>query len=193
MATVSTQIDIFDYIRLLSSPYSTCLLNRTLETIVTNVIEKREYLETYESYLRDAFGDIKLMRDALLKRFDPDSFDTLVGTGLSGALVVPRLADMLGKHWAIVRKPYDVRKPHDGSTSHSSNLVEGRIGHSWLFVDDQRASGRTERRVIEAISDIARSEDFPTKHVGTFLYLGSTTQTTTSNPNQCKCGEGCMW
>src|SRR5690242_12227601 len=54
--------------------------------------------------------------------------DTLVGSGLSGTLVVPSLARACDvPFWAIVRKE---------KTTHTSRLVEGAIGDRWLFVDD---------------------------------------------------------
>jgi len=70
-------------------------------------------------------------------------YDTMVGTGLSGALVVPLLARALGKHFAIVRK--------DAESTHSCNQIEGRIGRRWVFVDDFIVSGTTFSRVWQAV------------------------------------------
>lgn len=86
-------------------------------------------------------------------------FDSIVGTGLSGALVVPTLARELGKHWAIVRKS------NDGS--HSMNRIEGTIGTRWLFVDDLIASGNTEQRVKSAVLGATFGD---AKYIGTYLY-----------------------
>lgn len=85
-------------------------------------------------------------------------FDTMVGTGLSGALVVPRLAEALGKRWMVVRKP------NDGS--HSAQRGEGMLGRRWVFVDDFISTGATYFRVCKTIGDFP----FDTAHVGSYLY-----------------------
>lgn len=72
-------------------------------------------------------------------------FDTMVGTGLSGALVIPTLARKMGKFFFIVRKD---------ETTHSTKSGEGRIGRKWIFVDDLVYSGATHRRVRKAINAI---------------------------------------
>lgn len=86
-------------------------------------------------------------------------YDTLIGTGLSGALVVPMIARDLGKHWAVVRKP------NDGS--HSPDRAEGTIGERWVFVDDLVASGTTRNRVIDTVKAITGGR---TQFVGSYLY-----------------------
>jgi adenine/guanine phosphoribosyltransferase-like PRPP-binding protein len=70
-------------------------------------------------------------------------FDSIVGRGLSGALVIPTLAARLGCTFAIVRKPDDRR--------HSRSEIEGEIGDSWIFVDDLIASGATYRHTRDAV------------------------------------------
>jgi hypothetical protein len=75
-------------------------------------------------------------------------FDTLVGRGLSGALVIPRLADALGVKWLLVRKPED--------GSHSGKKAEGELGRKWLFVDDLICTGSTLREVHAAVMLVAR-------------------------------------
>lgn len=89
-------------------------------------------------------------------------YDTLVGTGLSGALVLPLLGLELGKHILIVRKP--------GERGHSASQVEGTLGHRWVFVDDFINTGATMRRVKDAVDVIARSMNFTADLVGSFLY-----------------------
>lgn len=114
---------------------------------------------SHASYMDPAFGDLADIADNMLNAFDTFdthpkcygalNFDTIVGTGLSGTLVVPYLGRAFGLHWAIVRKS-------DGS--HSSNMIEGEIGQSWLFVDDFICSGNTLIRVKEIVSRYCRSE-----------------------------------
>lgn len=100
-------------------------------------------LQVGASYFSEAFDDdsdtlVKTAR-TLLKDVD---FDTMVGTGLSGSLVIPVLARAFDVNFAIVRKE---PSPHD------SSLVVGRIGQRWLFVDDFVSGGETRRRVKEAV------------------------------------------
>lgn len=107
-------------------------------------------------YFSDVFGDWEVFLDQARKEFEhADDFDTIIGTGMSGCLVVPRLAADLGLHWAVVRKP-DVK-------SHSSKAVEGRVGKRWVFVDDFVSSGATYQRVRETVAKhqfIAKGHSF---------------------------------
>jgi adenine/guanine phosphoribosyltransferase-like PRPP-binding protein len=90
------------------------------------------------------------------------SFDTLVGTGLSGAVIVPRLAESLGVNWLLVRKR------NDGS--HSPQPCEGYLGRRWLFVDDLIDSGETLNRCRDIVARVAGLRRYATEHVGSYLY-----------------------
>jgi hypoxanthine phosphoribosyltransferase len=127
--------------------------------------------QIHSYYMREAFGDMsKLARRARL-RLEGVKFDTMIGTGLSGALVIPRLAAEFDAHWFIVRKEKD--------GSHSSYVGEGSIGKRWLFVDDLIDSGETLKRVQLAVKeacsskygvDYANYAPFDTEYVGAYLY-----------------------
>lgn len=129
----------------------------------------------HAAYLDHPFlGRDKIVRQAK-KHLNPDRFDTLVGRGMSGALVVPTLAHALKKNFVIVRKP------NDGS--HSGYDVEGALGARWIFVDDLIDSGETFRATKAAISEMAengahwnwrtgRFNMHATKFVGAYLYNG---------------------
>lgn len=96
-------------------------------------------------YLWDAFTEIDSITEAvseILTDIAPE-IDTLVGTGVSGALVVPYIGRVLDVHWALIRKPTE--------GSHSDLLVEGTIGECWVLVDDLIDTGATLKRVEEAI------------------------------------------
>lgn len=123
--------------------------------------EEREFIQLHQTYMSRAFGDIEAMAHELEEKVSSDKYDTMVGTGLSGALVLPRLAATLGKRWAIVRKA-------DGT--HSSNPIEGEIGRKWLFVDDLICSGNTLIKVYSSVSDMCRKFDFPSEFVGMYGY-----------------------
>jgi hypothetical protein len=97
----------------------------------------------HATYLKDIF----LCTDALLGFIETilarHDYDTIVGTGVSGCLLLLPLRERLKKHIAVVRKPRD--------GSHSFNLVEGTLGSRYVIVDDQVSSGQTVNNVIRAI------------------------------------------
>jgi adenine/guanine phosphoribosyltransferase-like PRPP-binding protein len=92
-------------------------------------------------------------------------YDTLVGTGFSGALVVPALALRLGKKFVLVRKA------NDGS--HHSGRMIGQLGKRWIFVDDFVSSGTTRKRVRRAVHLSCEERGWSTDHVGDYLYAWS--------------------
>lgn len=112
-------------------------------------------------YLNLAFHQEELVQKARGALGDLE-YDVLVGTGMSGALVVPVLAYALHKRFAVVRKAK--------TQTHSSWLVEGmlREGDRCLFVDDVKSSGDTERRVVHAMSNLGHS--LKVKIVARYLY-----------------------
>ncbi|WP_280395528.1 phosphoribosyltransferase [Nocardia brasiliensis] len=89
-------------------------------------------------------------------------FDTLVGTGLSGALMIPTLARALSVDFLLIRKP------NDGS--HARSNCEGRLGEKWLFVDDLIDTGETLRRVYREVGEAATARGHATGFVGAYLY-----------------------
>lgn len=101
------------------------------------------------SYFATALNDHDaILRDAREVLADVD-YDTMIGRGLSGALVVPWLAQALGKSWAIVRK--------DNDGSHSGSIYEGTIGNRWVFVDDFISSGATLRITAGKVEQAVRT------------------------------------
>lgn len=108
-------------------------------------------------YMGDPF-DIDAHVQAARHHLRNVDYDTMVGTGLSGALVVPGLARALGKYALIVRKPRD--------GSHACSTAEGKLGDRWVFVDDFISTGATQGRVLDKIADLAPEVEF----VGTFCY-----------------------
>lgn len=114
------------------------------------------------SYSFKAFDEPEALILAARQALKDVTYDTMVGRGLSGALVVPILARALGKKWAIVRKP--------GDGSHSTSRFEGEIGRRWIFVDDFIASGNTYFQTEEVVlaEGIANGE-WP-QLVGAYLY-----------------------
>ncbi len=91
--------------------------------------------------------------------------DTLIGRGLSGALIVPYVARALGLHWAIARKEND--------NSHSSEVVEGTIGERWVFFDDLICSGHTLVQTIKRVQEACHSVGYTTTLMGAVMYAPS--------------------
>jgi len=91
-------------------------------------------------------------------------FDTLVGTGFSGGIVIPSLALALGKKFVLVRK-------EDDDSHHGGGRLLGDLGKKWIFVDDFVSSGRTRNRVIEKIDSTASEFGVRTEMVGQYMYV----------------------
>lgn len=113
-------------------------------------------------YMDESHGDPVDLADSLRDATGRVRFDTLVGTGMSGALVVPGLARVLNVNWLILRKP--------GENSHSYHPGEGTLGSRWLFVDDLIDTGKTWRRVREQIADLCKQWNHKATFAGSFLY-----------------------
>lgn len=88
-------------------------------------------------------------------------FDSFVGTGVSGTIIVPILAREFNKRFLIVRKP---------GRTHSYYKVEGKINNRdrWVFVDDLIDTGKTFNRVQKIINDELHA--FNPSYVGNILY-----------------------
>lgn len=108
------------------------------------------------SYLTRVFDERAPLIDQIVSNIDKIDFDTLVGTGLSGALVVPEVALRMNKHWAIVRKEND--------SEHAEHLIEGTVGELWFFLDDLISSGKTLKFVKEKMGEL------DTEFVGYYMY-----------------------
>jgi hypothetical protein len=93
-------------------------------------------------------------------------FDSMVGIGLSGLLVLPLLA----RHFKV---PFFACRKGEES-HHNNNLPEGggRIGQRWLMVDDGKVTGATITKVRGIISRVAQRYDFDTEYVGCYSYNG---------------------
>lgn len=92
-------------------------------------------------------------------------FDTLVGTGFSGGIVIPSLALDMGKKFVLIRKETD-------DSHHGRGRLVGSLGERWIFVDDFISSGATRKRVIEKIEQAALAEYVTTEFVGQYMYSG---------------------
>lgn len=90
-------------------------------------------------------------------------FDTLVGTGFSGGVVIPALALALGKNFVMIRKETD-------DSHHGKGRLIGSLGRRWIFVDDFVSTGSTQTRGIKKIDEAAMLKGHRTDYVGDYLY-----------------------
>lgn len=109
-----------------------------------NVANEVEATNHTCGYLDVALGDPAELVYGAMSELRGLQFDTMVGRGLSGSLVVPILARAMNKYFAIVRKT--------GDGSHSARQIEGKLGKRWIFVDDLICTGDTFKKSIETIN-----------------------------------------
>jgi orotate phosphoribosyltransferase len=123
-------------------------------------------LKTISGYLTEGFTDPEGIFERAKRDLARIDYDTIIGTGFSGAVVIPELARRLGKNWALVRK----ESPYRGT--HSGFKVEGTIGKRWLFVDDMVATGTTRTKVKDAVQDHLMIFNHTAHYAGTWSYNG---------------------
>lgn len=114
-------------------------------------------------YFDTALFDLQSVVDQAADRLKGVEFDTLVGTGFSGGIVIPALALKMGKKFVLVRKEGD-------DSHHGGGRLLGTLGSNWVFVDDFIASGKTRYRVITKIMDSLPLTGGSTRMVGQYLY-----------------------
>lgn len=116
-------------------------------------------------YMDGALFDLaEVVREAIkVLRPVAREFDTIVGTGFSGGVLVPILALRLRKKFVLVRKDTD-------DSHHGSGRLLGELGERWIFVDDFVSTGATRRRVIDKVTTEAGYRHHPTAHVGDYHY-----------------------
>lgn len=115
-------------------------------------------LKTY--YMDDAVFDLNKVIETAKERLADVDFDTLVGTGFSGGIVIPALALAMGKKFVLIRKETD-------DSHHGRGRLLGELGNKWIFVDDFVSSGRTRQRVIDKVKEV----DSGTEYVGQYMYV----------------------
>lgn len=115
-------------------------------------------------YMDTALFNLQEVIDTAKERLADVEFDTLVGTGFSGSVVIPALALALGKKFVLIRKETD-------DSHHGKGRLLGEIGEKWVFVDDFVSSGKTRRRVIDKLEDAAVDTDTDTECVGQYMYV----------------------
>lgn len=120
--------------------------------------------QTY--YMDDAVFNLSEVIETAKERLADVDFDTMVGTGFSGGIVIPSLALAMGKKFVLIRKDTD-------DSHHGKGRLLGELGQRWIFVDDFVSSGRTRTRVIEKISEAVNGfgERVESEMVGQYTYI----------------------
>lgn len=95
-------------------------------------------------YMDNALFNLSEVIDTAKSQLADVDFDTLVGTGFSGGVVIPSLALAMGKKFVLIRKETD-------DSHHGKGRLLGSLGRRWIFVDDFVSSGKTRERVINKI------------------------------------------
>lgn len=127
---------------------------------------KEDTVSTFKTYYMDnALFDLANVIETAKERLADVEFDTLVGTGFSGGVVIPSLALAMGKKFVLIRKETD-------DSHHGKGRLLGELGARWIFVDDFTASGTTRKRVIEKIGATAQDYSITTTMVGQYMYCG---------------------
>jgi len=127
-----------------------------------------DYLDlTPNSYSQSAYAsDTKeLLTNAEMQLLGQGiEFDSMVGIGNSGLLVLPLLARHFKVPFFAMRKA--------GQLSHNSKQPDGdgMIGHNWILVDDVKILGGTISYVVKTINKLARQNSFFTVYRGAYLY-----------------------
>ena len=116
-------------------------------------------------YMDNALFDLQGVIDEAKRNLADIDFDTLVGTGFSGGVVIPSLALAMGKKFVLIRKETD-------DSHHGKGRLIGELGKKWIFVDDFVSSGKTRTRVIEKVEGAAGERGHGTQMVGEYMYEG---------------------
>jgi orotate phosphoribosyltransferase len=115
-------------------------------------------------YMDRALFNLEEVIETAADRLRDVDFDTLVGTGFSGSVVIPALALAMGKKFVLIRKETD-------DSHHGKGRLLGELGKRWIFVDDFVSSGRTRLRVIEKIEDAKKEYETTSEMVGEYMYV----------------------
>ncbi len=106
-------------------------------------------------------GVTRIVKKAVAALKDID-FDTIVFRGMSGALIAPIVAHVLGKEIVMLRKPE--------AQTHSSYKYEGYLNvQRYIIIDDFVSTGSTVGEIVSRMRDMVADVKF----VGLYIYYGT--------------------
>lgn len=116
-------------------------------------------------YFDDAVFNLSEVIETAKERLGGVDFDTMVGTGFSGGVVIPALALAMGKKFVLIRKDTD-------DSHHGRGRLLGELGQRWIFVDDFVSSGATRTRVIEKVNTVVNGfgDSVKSEMIGQYMY-----------------------
>lgn len=115
-------------------------------------------------YMDEAVFNLSEVIETAQERLADVDFDTMVGTGFSGGIVIPALALAMGKKFVLIRKETD-------DSHHGKGRLLGQLGTRWIFVDDFVSSGNTRQRVIDKVTEAAVNYCQMTEFIGEYMYV----------------------
>ncbi len=123
------------------------------------------------SYMRDAF---ELTWGEHIELFEEQieghgiEFDTVVGIGLSGMMLMPIIGSHYGCNMLALRK--------NGATDNHvydndiNRIGEGSLGKKWILIDDFVAGGGTADKAIRLVNEFADAFSHKTEFMGIYGY-----------------------
>ena len=136
-------------------------------------------------YMDEAVFALPKVIEAATAELEDIEFDTLVGTGFSGGIVIPALALTLGKRFVLIRK--------DTDDSHHRGRIVGELGKQWIFVDDFISSGKTRRRVMDKVAEAVVESGQQTTMVGQYMYQARSDEQPGFTPYSARWAERNYW
>lgn len=118
-------------------------------------------------YMDEALFKLDEVIETAKERLADVDFDTLIGTGFSGSVVIPALALAMGKNFVLIRKESD-------DSHHGKGRLLGRLGERCIFVDDFVSSGKTRKRVIHKLREVVEEEwggKIDSALIGQYMYV----------------------
>jgi hypoxanthine phosphoribosyltransferase len=127
-----------------------------------------DYLDlTKNSYTKSAYAETtaELISNAEMQLFGQSiDFDSMVGIGNSGLLVLPILA----RHFNV---PFFALRKKDSSHHNRANpFGDGFIGKRWILIDDVAVTGKTMIYAKQTIRKLTEANNFVAEYAGTYLY-----------------------
>lgn len=112
-------------------------------------------------YFSNAFAKPQITVDAICRALDDPKFDRtdfIVGSGVSGTLMLVPVSLRSGIPYGVVRKSLDATQSYREGGCHSDREVESRwtpdnCVNGYIIIDDLIDSGETIKKIIQAMRE----------------------------------------